>query len=216
MLRKGMAVMMVRWLVLIGLIFMPWQPALAAGDDDKPCTLDQAVTRLMTMSPDSFKDDVRAGSIKDLLHDHEDLTGWVRTIWIKYGCLAPSFNAMGIEQVDDMATLVMEDFWHRVRAIPYPLAERIDYLRKTTAARMIPTAKSPVDGAKIAWVLIIGDGPQSAHLGISLSDETYWHYTQETGPRPANADDKKALDALQVRWRDFGLKLDDLKNKERE
>ncbi len=206
--------MILRWLLVAGLLCVSSPAARAADADDKPCTLDQAVARLMTMAPDSFKQDVQAGTIKDLLHDHEDLTAWVRTIWIKYGCLAPSFNAMGIEQVDDMATLIMESFWHQVHAIPYPLTERIDTLRKTTAARTIPTAKSPRDGARIAWVLIIGEGPQSAHLGISLSDESYWHYTEATGPQPANDDDKKALDALRVRWRDFGLTLEDLKKKQ--
>jgi hypothetical protein len=71
---------------------------------------------------------------------------------------------------------------------------------------------SPDDGAEIVWLISRGIGNDTIHLGISLSDKSFWRYVygSNSGIKPASPEEEKQLLHFMKLWEIYGIEAEDL------
>ena len=167
---------------------------------------------------------MKNGTEIDMSLYHLDLGMWLRNNWKLWegSRLSKYFNNMGVHHPDDMSGIILRTFWCKLNNQPFRLQERIAYFQEFWKAVQEPQEGSPKDGAKIAWVLtqhptdfikILSDQNSEGlkgviHLGISVSDHSFWRFEYGTGKiEPAKPDEAKNLaewlDDLQKRGGDL-------------
>ena len=128
---------------------------------------------------------------------HFGLGMWMRNNWNlwKGGKLSKYFNDLGIYHPDDMSAIIHNSYIAKLRIEDYDIKKDIEYYKDFWQSKEIPEEGSPIDGAEINWVVKIGDGKGTIHLGISKSDNSLWRYEygSEKGIEPAKPNEIKDL-----------------------
>ena len=148
---------------------------------------------------------MRSGAEDDMSQYHFGPGMWMRNNWgLRRGSrLAKYFNDIGIRHPDDMSGIILRTFWCKLNDKPFRLNERIEYYQEYWRSMEKPKGGSPKDGAKIIWVGPKGGGKGAVHLGISVSDRSYWRceYGSDRGIEPATEEDSKILDEVMDIWK---------------
>jgi hypothetical protein len=95
-----------------------------------------------------------------------------------------------------MSGIILDTFWCHLKGKPHRLEERITYYQEYWKSMERPKEGSPIDGAKIRWVIIKDSGKGTVHLGLSVSDKTGWRYEYGSGRgiEPATPKENLKLD----------------------
>lgn len=179
-----------------------------------PTDLDDAHAQLLKILP--ANDIARIGAMtseNDMAEYHFGLGMDLRNRWRLWGDsrLAAYFKQLGIDSPDDMSSIILATFWCKLHDKPFELEQRIAYFHEYWLSIAQPKETSPRDGAKIAWVIRNGDGKQAVHLGISISDYSYWRfaYAAKAGIEPATQEESIQLNELRGTWQSQGAKIED-------
>lgn len=125
------------------------------------------------------------------------------------GCFATEYAPKSVEAL-----------WQEIEGLCEPRGGRPGV--EFTDARMLtpkipepadeePNVRSPVDGARILWVIECSR-KANVYLGISTSDGSYWRYHHRR-IKPAREKDRKDLDELMETWKKLGTKIEDFTRK---
>ncbi len=151
---------------------------------------------------------------RDMIEYHMGLGVYLRNEWglWKGSRLSEYFNTLGIGHPDDISGIILDTFWCKLHDQPFRLQERTAYYQEYWRSVEKPKGGSPKDGARIVWVITQGDGAGTVHLGISVSDESYWRYVYGTdrGIEPATEEDRKSLDELRKTWNRLGTTFEEM------
>jgi len=181
-----------------------------------PADLKEVHSELLRLLPKETIEKMRSGTEDDMSQYHFGPGMWMRNNWgFRRGSrLAKYFNGIGIRHPDDMSGIILGTFWCKLNDKPFRLNERIEYYQEYWRSMEKPKGDSPKDGAKINWVATKGKGKGAVHLGISVSDRSYWRYEygNDRGIEPATEEDTKILDMV-MKWRESGVtKPEDFKD----
>jgi len=166
---------------------------------------------------------MKDGTEKDMSSYHHGLGTWIRNNWKlwKGDRLSKYFNDIGIQHPDDISGIILDTFWCKLNNKPFRLQERIQFYQEYWKAVQPPKVRSPKDGAQIAWVTQqgpLGDYEETLeslkeklHLGISLSDHSFWRYKYSTKLiEPAKPEEEKYLADWLKKWQEKGYDLSDV------
>ncbi len=111
-----------------------------------------------------------------MIEYHMGLGLWLRNNWGLWheSRLARYFDQLGIYHADDMSGLILETFWCKLHDQPFKIEDRASESQEYWKSMEKPKGGSPKDGARIAWVITKGSGKGTVHLGMSISDRSYW------------------------------------------
>jgi hypothetical protein len=186
-----------------------------------PKNLDDAHHELAKMLPAEEIKHIQAMTNRDqMIEYHMGLGLQLRNEWgLWHGSrLARYFTKLGVEHPDGMSSIILATFWCKLHGVHYNLEkmigdpkERQEYLQ----SQKEPAGGSPRDGAKIVWVITKPGSKFDVHLGISVSDGSYWRYEYKSGrgiELPTD-EDRKDLDELKEAWKQIGTKIEDFTTK---
>ncbi|MCP4259991.1 MAG: hypothetical protein GY774_21125 [Planctomycetes bacterium] len=168
-----------------------------------PKNLEDAHQELKKMLHEEFIEEIKVGKEDNLAQHHFGLGTWIRNNWELWGGsrLAEYFVNIGIYHPDDMSGIIIESFWYDVNGKTYPLKERISEFQEYWKSMETPEEGSPIDGAKITWLITQHTKDHSpkgtVHLGLSISDKTGWRYEYGSGRgiEPATTEEDIQLDS---------------------
>ena len=111
-----------------------------------------------------------------MIEYHMGLGLWLRNNWGLWheSRLARYFDQLGIYHADDMSGLILETFWCKLHDQPFKIEDRASESQEYWKSMEKTKGGSPKDGARIAWVITKGSGKGTLHLGMSISDRSYW------------------------------------------
>jgi hypothetical protein len=160
-----------------------------------PKDLDDGHRELKNMLPKELISEMKRGTEDDMVQYHSGLGMWLRNNWglWKGSRLSEYFNNIGIYHPDDMSGIILDTFWCHLKGKPHRLEERITYYQEYWKSMERPKEGSPIDGAKIRWVIIKDSGKGTVHLGLSVSDKTGWRYEYGSGRGIETATPKENL-----------------------
>lgn len=222
-----------RWMgllpIVLCLIFQMAFPGFLVGEEEKavyiPKDLAEAHRELEKIIPPDTIEKMKESEEQDISLYHLDVGMWMRNNWglWKGSRLSNYFNNMGVLHPDDMSGIILDSFWYKLKQKPFPLQLRVQYYKEYWKAVVPPKVGSPKDGAKVAWVIswhspkmivgIMNHDPESlkgtVHLGISLSDHSFWRYEYGTGREiePAKPDEAEQLAEWLADWKKKGNDL---------
>lgn len=185
------------------------EPPEDGMDEGVPANLGEAHRRLLQELPPQTIEEMRAGTEVEMVRYHHGPGTWIRNEWGLWrgSRLARYFNAMGVHHPDDMSGIILETLWCRLHDQPFRLQERVAEFAEYWASVEEPKEGSPKDGAKIVWCIQLGGGKGAVHLGVSVSDSSYWRYEYRSGRgvEPARPEEHAQLDELRRQWRLEGI-----------
>jgi hypothetical protein len=177
-----------------------------------PTDLADAHRELLRLLRPEDLERIRSGTEANMVRYHRGLGAWLRHHWgfFRGSRLADHLRSLGLFHPDDMSGLVLDTFWRSLHGLPLGVSERVAQAQDYWRAMQKPAGGSPRDGARIEWVITRSPGPGAVHLGISVSDASYWRYAHgDSGQiEPAWPEDKKSLDELRQTWRELGTTPD--------
>ncbi len=173
-----------------------------------PIDLDDAHRELLRMLSNDDVDKIRRAGDDEAATFHMGLGLWIRNNWGLWGGsrLAVHFNGLGVRHPDDMSGIILGSFRYKLQGRAFPLRESVAEYQEYWRSMQTPAEASPKDGAKIAWGAVTGAGKGAVHLGVGVSDRSYWRYEygSNRGVEPARPDEVKQLEALVAGWRASG------------
>lgn len=214
-------------IVLFALLFALFTHQTAAFQDKEgkeaqtkkeiyiPKDLGDAHSELLRILPKDTIEQIKQGTEREMIRYHRGLGMWLRNNWglWKGSPLGDYFHNLGIYHPDDMSGIILDTFWCKLHNQPFRLKQRIEYYQEYWRSMEEPKGGSPKDGAKIVWVITKGSGKGVVHLGISISDKSFWRYVYggDKGIEPATQKDKMELEELIRTWDRLGTRLEDIK-----
>lgn len=179
-----------------------------------PNDLDEAHADLLRRLPKETIEEMKSGTEDDMIKYHFGLGMWMRNnwgLWQGGSSLAAYFNQLGIFHPDDMSGTILDTFWCKLNNQPFRLEERVAGYQTYWRAMKKPEGVSPKDSSKIFWASIQHGKTRIVHLGISLSDRSYWRFEYGGAERiePATSEEAAQLDELQRMWLTYGKRLED-------
>jgi hypothetical protein len=208
---------MKRWrfpiFVAIALLCIFW---LSGRDKTRiPTDLDDAHRELARLFPPAEIERIRAMPQEDdMIEYHMGLGVYLRNEWglWKGSRLSEYFDTLGVDHPDDISGIILNTFWCKLHDQPFRLQERAAYYQEYWRSVEKPKGGSPNDGARILWVIAQGVEAGTLHLGISVSDESYWRYVYgaDRGIEPATEGDRKSLDELRETWNSSGVTFEEM------
>lgn len=185
--------------------------ALPAGEGPfyVPADLEDAHRELARLLDPADLERMRLATERDMVNLHRSLGAWLRHHWgfFRGSPLATHLHRLGLFHPDDMSGLVLDTFWCGLHGLPLRVAERVSQAQAYWRAMAKPIGGSPADGARIEWVITLTRKPGPVHLGISVSDVSYWRYEHGGSTEriePAHAEEASHLDELRRTWRELG------------